>query len=80
MDEVNKTKLSYNITPITDNYVPAIISLLKNSFFLDEPLNKSIGLTEEIRSVIQLEEYCKTYLLTGELVYGSLHNVSLTSY
>ncbi|XP_025418855.1 dopamine N-acetyltransferase-like [Sipha flava] len=65
MDEVNKTKLSYNITPITDNYVPAIISLLKNSFFLDEPLNKSIGLTEEIRSVIQLEEYCKTYLLTG---------------
>lgn len=68
MEEINKTKLSYKIKPITDNDIPAVISLLKNSFFHDEPLNASVGLTEENGSVTKLEEFCKTYLLTGELV------------
>jgi hypothetical protein len=66
---MNKIVNVYKIMPITKKDVLNVLNLLKNNYFHDEPLNASTMLIEENASVIQLENYCKSYLDKGELMY-----------
>ncbi|XP_025418856.1 dopamine N-acetyltransferase-like [Sipha flava] len=62
---MNKIVNVYKIMPITKKDVLNVLNLLKNNYFHDEPLNASTMLIEENASVIQLENYCKSYLDKG---------------
>jgi len=68
MDEINNTKVSINVVPITDNDKQNVMNFLKQYYFRDEPLCASLGLMEEKVSVIQLENFCIDVLQSGELI------------
>lgn len=69
MDKVSKTVNAYKIVPITKNDVQTVLNSLKKNYFYDEPLNASTKLIEENTSVIELENFCKSYLDKGEFIY-----------
>lgn len=67
MDEINKTKYSFNILAITNSADKhSAMDFLKKYYFRDEPLNASIGLLKEKEFVIKLENFLDTFLHNGE--------------
>lgn len=67
-NEINTTINSYKIMPIAKNDIETVLNSLKNNYFYDEPMGSSTELIEENASVIQLENFCRTYLNKGEIM------------
>ncbi|CAG4951004.1 unnamed protein product [Parnassius apollo] len=56
----------YTVAPIQEDDVDEVMTLLKRTFFLDEPLNHAVGLcTSETDPCPELEDYCSHSLLEG---------------
>eukprot|EP00102_Acyrthosiphon_pisum_P023173 XP_016660383.1 PREDICTED: uncharacterized protein LOC107883916 [Acyrthosiphon pisum] len=58
MDENKKTKMPFNIVPITDNNSQDVLSFIEKYFILDEPLNASVALFEEKDTLIKYKDIC----------------------
>ncbi|XP_050344459.1 uncharacterized protein LOC126769628 [Nymphalis io] len=60
------TKKAYNISPITADDVESVMKLVKRTFYIDEPLNRAVGLcTSDTDQCQELDEYCTSSLLEG---------------
>ncbi|XP_064073151.1 uncharacterized protein LOC113399137 [Vanessa tameamea] len=56
----------YNISLITEEDAESVMKLIKRTFYIDEPLNRAVGLcTSETDSCPELDEYCTGSLLEG---------------
>lgn len=54
----------YEIKPVKEEDTEAVMVLLRHTFFLDEPMNESVGLCVGSRCD-ELEEYCSSALRAG---------------
>lgn len=68
MDEMKKTKISFNIVPITSSNWQDVINSIEKYFIQDEPLNASVELFKEVESVLKYRNFCTNLLHTGELI------------
>ncbi|XP_032518103.2 arylalkylamine N-acetyltransferase 1-like [Danaus plexippus] len=56
----------YDINLITAEDAEAVMSLVKRTFYIDEPLNQAVGLcTSESDPCHELDDYCSSSLLSG---------------
>ncbi|KAJ8719730.1 hypothetical protein PYW08_011905 [Mythimna loreyi] len=56
-----RTMSTYEIKPVATGDTEAILVLLRKTFFIDEPMNKAVGLCSD-GTCNELEDYCKQYL------------------
>ncbi|KAJ2951551.1 hypothetical protein O0L34_g13700 [Tuta absoluta] len=62
---------NYTISPVQQADVDGVMTLLKRTFYLDEPLNAAVGLCENNASSPELDEYC-THSLTEGLSFKAV--------
>lgn len=68
MDKMKKTKISFNIVPISSSNEQGVINSIEKYFIQDEPLNASVELFKEEESVLKYRNFCTNLLYTGELI------------
>ncbi|CAH2090491.1 unnamed protein product [Euphydryas editha] len=57
---------AYTISAVTEQDVEPVMKLLKRTFYVDEPLNRTVGLCpSETDPCPELDEYCKSSILEG---------------
>ncbi|XP_050053605.1 arylalkylamine N-acetyltransferase 1-like isoform X2 [Aphis gossypii] len=65
MDKMKKTKISFNIVPISSSNEQGVINSIEKYFIQDEPLNASVELFKEEESVLKYRNFCTNLLYTG---------------